>query len=389
MTMLKYSLGIDVSKKEFHACLSVIDHTQHVKVKASRKFVNQQQGFKDLQSWVNKHKKESGIPFCITLEATGVYFEACALFLFKAGYEVSVVLPNKAKQYFKALGLKTKNDKIDASGLARMGAEQCLEKWKPLDDFFYNLRSLTRHHQSLQELKTNINNQLHADLHSIYGNKAVIKQLKKLIETLDRQIEETGEAINKHLYSKAEVAQKVNQLTSIKGVGIITIATILAETNGFSLFKNIPQLVSYAGYDVVENQSGKRTGKTRISKKGNSRIRRSLHLPTFNLIRYDVGNFKPFFERILAKHNQKMKAYVAVQRKLLILIYTLWKKNEEYKPDQLARTKIFRNEETEPSFALPQEGQNKQPRKTRAALDRHSSTGQRLPSFALAKLSEK
>ena len=52
-------------------------------------------------------------------------------------------------------------------------------------------------------------------------------------------------------------------------------------------FANQRQLVSYAagppgGYDVVENQSGNRSGKTRISKKGNSRIRRILHLPAFN-----------------------------------------------------------------------------------------------------------
>jgi len=35
--MLKYSLGIDISKKDFHACLSAIDKEQQVKVKASRK----------------------------------------------------------------------------------------------------------------------------------------------------------------------------------------------------------------------------------------------------------------------------------------------------------------------------------------------------------------
>ena len=126
-------------------------------------------------------------------------------------------------------------------------------------------------------------------------------------------------------------------------------ATVLAETNGFTLFKSISQLVSYAGYDIIDNQSGNHTGKTKISKKGNSRIRRALHLPAFNLVRWDVGGFKPFFERILARHHHKMKAYVTVQRKLLILIYTLWRKNEEYKP-QLKGT--FRNEETEPSFAL-------------------------------------
>jgi transposase len=348
--MLKYSLGIDVSKKEFHACLSVIDANQQVKVKASRKFVNQQQGFCDLKDWIRKHRKETQIPLTLTMEATGVYFEACALFLSKAGYHVSVVLPNKAKQYLKAVGLKTKNDKIDASGLARMGAEQCLEKWEPMEDFFFTLRALTRHHQSLQELKTNVNNQLHADEHSIYSNKAVMKQLKKLIATIDKQLEETEEEINKHLYSKPELTERVKHLTSIKGVGILTVATVLAETNGFTLFKSIPQVVSYAGYDVIDNQSGDHTGKTRISKKGNSRIRRALHLPAFNVVRYEVGGFKPLFERILARHHRKMKAYVAVQRKLLVLLYTLWKKNEEYKPDCLKE--IFRNEETAPSFAL-------------------------------------
>jgi transposase len=348
--MLKYSLGIDISKKEFHACLSVIYSNQQVKVKASRKFTNNNQGFKELVVWMEKHRTDTTIPLSVIIEATGVYFEACALYLFKAGYTVSVVLPNKAKQYLKAIGLKTKNDKIDASGLARMGAEQCLAPWEPLNDFFYTLRALTRNHESLQALKTNLNNQLHADMHSIYSNKTVIKQLKKLISTVNKQIEETEKALQSHLYSNPEVAKKVNNLTAIKGVGIITIATILAETNGFSLFNRIPQLVSYAGYDVVENQSGNRAGKTRISKKGNSRIRRVLHLPAFNLIRYNVGSFKSFFERILQKHNQKMKAYVAVQRKLLILIYTLWKNNEEYKPDLLSQ--IFRNEETEPSFAL-------------------------------------
>lgn len=348
--MLKYSLGIDVSKKEFHACLSVIDANQQVKVKASRKFVNQQQGFCDLKGWIARHRKEIQIPLAITMEATGVYFEACALFLFKEGYAVSVVLPNKAKQYLKAVGLKTKNDKIDASGLARMGAEQCLEKWEPMDDFFFTLRALTRHHQSLQELKTSVNNQLHADEHSIYSNKVVMKQLKKLIATIDKQLEEIEDGINKHLYSRPELLTRVEHLTSIKGVGTITVATVLAETNGFLLFKSISQVVSYAGYDIIANESGTHIGKTRISKKGNSRIRRALHLPAFNVVRWDVGGFKPFFERILARHYQKMKAYVAVQRKLLVLLYTLWKRNEEYKPNQLKE--IFRNEETEPSFAL-------------------------------------
>jgi len=348
--MLKYSLGIDISKKDIHACLSVIDTKQQVKVKASSKFGNRAQGFKEMLLWLARHKKEITIPLVITMEATGVYYENCALFLFKAGFDVAVVLPNKAKNYLKAVGLKTKNDKIDAAGLAQMGAQQCLELWQPLDEFFYTLRALTRHHQSLQELKTNINNQLHADQHSIYSSKTVIKQLKKLITGLDKQLNEVEQEIHEHLYSNAGVAEKVDQIIQIKGLGYMTVATILAETNGFALFKSIPQLVSYAGYDVIENQSGDHKGKTKISKKGNSHIRRAMHMPAFNMIRYDVGDFKPFFARILEKHHQKMKGYVAVQKKLLVLIYTLWKRNEAFRPN--AKGITSGNEDTVSSFAL-------------------------------------
>jgi transposase len=350
--MLKYALGMDVSKKDIHVCLSVIDSKQQVRVKASSKFANNEQGFKALLVWVNRHKKESDIPLVNVIEATGVYYEACALFLFKVGLEVAVVLPNKAKKYLQATGLRTKNDKIDAAGLARMGAEQCLELWQPMDEFFYTLRAMTRHHQSLQEIKTSINNQLHADEHSIYSTKAVIKQLKKLIITIEKQLKETDQGIHDHLYSNPEVAEKLDHTTTIKGLGYMTVATVLAETNGFALFKSVAQLVKYSGYDVIESQSGDHRGKTKISKKGNSHIRRAMHMPAFNVVRYDVGNFKTFFEQILGRHHQKMKAYVAVQKKLLVLIYTLWKKNEAFKPN--AKVNTSENEETKPSFALAQ-----------------------------------
>jgi transposase len=352
--MLKYSLGLDVSKGDIYACLSVIDSNQQVKIKATRKFTNSPQGFKELLIWANNHLKEKTIPLTIVMEATGVYYEKCALYLFKAGLEVSVVLPNKAKKYMQAIGLKSKNDKIDAAGLARMAAEQRLEQWQPMDDFFYKLRALTRHHQSLQELKTNINNQLHADEHSIYSSKSVIKQLKKLISTIDKQLEDTDQEIHDYLYSDVDVAKKVDNIIAIKGLGYMTVATILGETNGFALFKSIAQLTSYTGYDVVEDQSGKHRGKTRISKKGNSRIRRAMHMPAFNMVRYNVGNFKPFFERIFERQQQKMKAYVAVQKKLLALIYTLWKRNEPFNPN--ANLNTSGNEETVLSFALT-EGQ--------------------------------
>jgi len=193
--MLKYCLGLDVSSKELYSCLSVIDYLQKVTVKSSSKFLNNANGFDSLVAWLVKHHKQKDVPLVVVMEATGVYYENVALFLHLKGYKVSVVLPNKAKKYLQATGLKSKNDRIDAQGLSRMGAEQSLDVWQPKDEYFYQLRSLTRQQQSLQELKTNINNQLHADEHGMYQNEVVISQLKLLIKTINGQIRDMEAAI--------------------------------------------------------------------------------------------------------------------------------------------------------------------------------------------------
>jgi len=192
---------------------------------------------------------------------------------------------------------------------------------------------LTRYHQNLQESKTAFANQYHALQHSGYTSKEVTRQLNKSIAFIEKQIEQIKVAIASHIRRDGEVEQKVKNLCKIKGIDVLTVATIIAETNGFILFKSLGQLVSYAGYDVVENQSGMRTGKTRISKKGNSRIRRILHMPAFNVVRYEQTPFVNLYERVYDKTKIKMKAYVAVQKKLLVMIYTLWNKNEAYNPD--------------------------------------------------------
>lgn len=164
----------------------------------------------------------------------------------------------------------------------------------------------------------------------MYRNKVVERQINQSIKLIEKQLESLEKRINDHLLNNVDVYKKASQINKIKGIGMHTIAVILAETNGFELFENAKQLVSYSGYDVVENQSGGSAGKTRISKKGNSRIRRALFMPAFSVVKYKVGAFYKLYERTLPKHNLKMKSYVAVQKRLLTTIYALWKNNEEY-----------------------------------------------------------
>ena len=115
--------------------------------------------------------------------------------------------------------------------------------------------------------------------------------------------------IEKAIADNAEWKRKVAQICTIKGVGLLTVANLITETNEFALFDNQRQLVSYSGYDVVENQSGKRAGRTRISKRGNSRIRRALHMSALQVVRYDqkpfVGLYKRVFERTKIKPGRR------------------------------------------------------------------------------------
>lgn len=329
---LKYSVGLDVSSKKINACISIIDEKQKVTVKSSTVICNTLKGFATLNEWVLKHKKEA-IPVVVCMEATGIYHENCAYYLHAKAFDVSIILPNKAKKYLEAIGLKSKNDKIDAKGLAQMGAEQCLELWQPMGTFFYGLRLLTRQHQNVTELKTVLKNQLHASKFTMHHVQSVTNQLEQTIKLFEVQLKELDKEILAHLKSDNEVYEKAQNIQQMKCLGVLTVSTILAETNGFILFKNYKQLVSYAGYDVVEAQSGTRIGKTKISKKGNSRIRRALHMPSLGMVTHSVTPFKALYDRTFERHGIKMKSYVAIQKKILTTIYQLWKKNEAYNPN--------------------------------------------------------
>lgn len=326
---LKYSVGLDVSSKKINACMSVIDEKQKVVVKSSTIICNTLKGFSSLEEWILKHKKED-IPVVVCMEATGIYHENCAYYLHAKDFNVSIILPNKAKKYLEAIGLKSKNDSIDAKGLSQMGAEQCLEFWEPMGTFFYELRLLTRQHQNVTELKTVLKNQLSALSYAMHHLDAVNNQLEQTIVLFETQLKELDKEIKAHLKSNNEVYEKAEKILKMKGLGVLTLSTVLAETNGFTLFNNYKQLVSYAGYDVVEAQSGTRVGKTKISKRGNSRIRRALHMPSLVVIQCKVKPFKDLYDRTYEKHAIKMKSYVAVQKKILTMIYHLWKKNEAY-----------------------------------------------------------
>jgi len=326
MEILKQSVGIDVSKDMLEVKFKE-QTLEKTKIKGSRKFPNTPFGFSQLLEWSNKRKKIDNNVF--VLEATGVYHEDLLYFLYSEGEKVSLQLPQRIKYFAKSKGIDTKNDKVDSGTIADFGLERSVKTWQPPSKKFKVLRDLSREHSILKELKVAAQNRLHAYNHSNSKDVNVIDRLESQIDFHEEQIKKTERDMKSRLKEDKGLSAKIKKIETIKGVGFITIIKIIAETGGFYLFNNINQLVSYAGLDVIENQSGKHKGKTRISKKGNANLRTALYMPSLTAIKHNK-KLKTFHERLMKTHQYTKQGMVAVMRKLLILVYTLWRKDEEY-----------------------------------------------------------
>lgn len=327
--ILKQVAGIDVAQDELVVCLGRMYDDLTPELYSHKTVPNTSKGFMSLVEWVKKLSDPVvGVRF--VMEATGVYHESLTYFLAEQGIEVSIILPNKISNYSRTLEVKTVTDKTASEAIARFGLERKLENWEPPKGIYKKLRQLTREREQIVENRTVAKNQLHAEESEAQPNKTSVVRTKKHIIFLDKQEKEIKAELAQLLKEDPEMQKVLIILCSAPGIGLLTAATILGETNGFDLIRNKRQLTSYAGLDVREKQSGTSVkGKPRISKKGNKYLRKAMHMPALAAIRSDE-RFKAIFARIVSKHGIKMKAAVAVQRKLLELVYTLYKKQTVY-----------------------------------------------------------
>lgn len=329
MDNVKQSIGIDISKATFTACLCRRSENGKLTFSKVVSFGNETKGYNQFLRWA-KGLISPASELVFLMEATGVYYENLAHHLHKIKKTVHVVLPNTSKHYFSSLNIKTKTDVIDARVLSQFGVERSHKSWTPPPSNLLLLRNLTRYYVQLQEQKTALGNIKHSKDCSHEVQNFILNSNKMLINQLDKQINSCLTEIKRLVEYDNGLNEKVQKLNSIKGIGLITIVTVLAETMGFEQFNNAKQLVSYAGYDVVHQESGTSVkGKTRISKKGNRYIRNAMYFPAMVACRYNQA-LKEIYNRINQKKESKMIGQVAIQRKLLILIYTLWKNDTEF-----------------------------------------------------------
>ena len=253
--IIKEVAGIDVAQKELVVCLGRMYDDWAPELYANKAFANTAKGIEQLALWVDKFT-DSSVATRFVMEATGVYHERLAYYLDESNREVSIVLPNKISNYIRTLDCNTITDKTASQAIARFGLERQLNTWKKPKEIYHDMRQLTRERDQLVAERSMLKNFLHAEESEADPDKNSIGRINERIELLNKQEKEIKQELAALITADEPTKAAVELITSIPGVGALTAAIILAETNGFDLITSRRQLASYSGFDVKDKQSG-------------------------------------------------------------------------------------------------------------------------------------
>ena len=152
-----------------------------------------------------------------------------------------------------------------------------------------------------------------------------VKHLLAAIEHEDHLIHDVEEQMN---YYVKQIPYSHSML-SIKGMGIITVAGLIGEVGNFEAFSTIAEIMKLAGLDLYEVSSGNHRGRHHISKRGRALMRKLLYFAALSVVR-KKGIMHDDYQKMLARGMPKIKALVAISRKLLRLVFALIRNRTVY-----------------------------------------------------------
>jgi len=312
-------LGIDLAKLTFDATLLTNGGEQHY-----QSFPNTPEGFSQLQTWLSVHGVTQ-LHAC--MEATNIYWEALATWLYAQGHTVSVVNPARIKGYAQATMQRNKTDKLDSAVIAFFCRTHRPSAWQPLSDEHRRLRALVRHREDLLQTQLQQTNRLRDTTDTL-----VVASLQTVLETIGTQLKAVEQAIKEHLAVHAELRTNLELLTSIVGIGMITAAKLLAEFGDIEQYESAKAAAADAGLTPSTFESGTSVRRRpRMSKLGKAGIRGALYWPALTAMRR-CPSVKAYAERLEARGKAKKVVICAVMRKLVHIIYGVLKHRAPYDP---------------------------------------------------------
>lgn len=247
---------------------------------------------------------------------------------------VSVVNPRAVKDFARNKMIRGKTDHGDAKVLAWYGEAMQPAAWQPPAQLPSALSQLSRHFKSLTKRKTALANRIKS-CRSRLAPKAVMQDLDFEQRGITQRIEKLRSAALELIAGDAELRFRYEQLVSITGFAEKSAITILAELSVLPQDLGKKQWIASAGLDPVPNESGKSLrGRRMISRQGNSQLRTALNFPALVAARH-CAQMKEYYLSLQRRGLPKLAAICAVMRKLLQIIWGMFRRNELFNPSKV------------------------------------------------------
>ena len=311
---MKNCIGIDVAKQNFDL--------HSLRTGQDRRMKNSTDGIRKCVALCNKIGPE-----LIVMEATGGYELALAATLQAEGFAVAVVNPRRIRDFARAAGQIAKTDKLDARIIAQFAATMEPMPTEQINENTQKLKALVARRSQLVGLHTAESNLLeHADGKEIRRSiAAVLKVIEAQLKTIDRQIKE-------HIDNTPRLRQRSEIFDSVPGIGPTTANMLVTELPELGRL-NRRQIAALIGVAPIARDSGTFRGK-RMTGGGRKKIRSRLFMPTLVAVRHNPI-LKAYYNKLLSRGKCKMVALVAVMRKLICILNTMAKKNQEWSPNSI------------------------------------------------------
>lgn len=316
---MNYYIGIDVAKEEF----SGYDGKGEFRCKNAK-------GCVELKRHLNK-VAPSLADIVLIFEATGPYSQFLREFCVQHSIRVWIVNPIKSSSFTKALGNRSKTDMIDAQML--YGLHKVIKPEDILvpriDQESENLSHYLASYELLLKTKTALSNHLHALSYTPQVPEELVQMIEKEIQSIKDAENKLLEQMEHYIGSNVESAEDYRRLLTIKGAGRISAISLLTL---FRTYRDTSraEITALVGLDPTRMESGTSVrGRRKISKGGNSTVRKILYFPTLNCIQHNKV-IRNTYARLVSNHKPKKLAVIAAMRKLLLIAHAVYKTKRDY-----------------------------------------------------------
>ena len=316
-------VGVDVSKLTLDSTL--------LPARQNRRVTNTAKGFAQWKVWVEQ-LKQAGSEVLVVMEHTGLYSYLFELFLQKEGIGY---VKKPAVEIKQSIGMsRGKTDRIDAKRIAQYGwmrKDQLCAEHYPVG-MIMQLKDLLSYRAKLVRDRSGYQVRLKEEMETgrVKKEDFLYTQQQKDIAYLNKKIKVVGKELFTLISSSGAVHRNFLLLQSIKGVGKVTAAYVIAATNNFVCFTDARKFNCYAGLAPFEHQSGKSIkGKSRVSHLANKTIKCLLRLSAFVAVRYNE-ELKSYYAKRVAEGKSKMSVLNIIGAKLVKIMFAVVKRKTPY-----------------------------------------------------------